>query len=329
MPQLNNGEQNVNGVYSNLNGNHMSKNERISLNQQFYNTHSPSATLTPGRKSASPHFFHSSDSTFMKSTHNEANHRHFNPIYHHTPNNHHFSYNQPGNLNSNNSHQNNHLSLGNQGSSNTGYQFGGSFNHESYNLKLPTTPTRSKSLSPSLRCVIQPPKLRYKQENTINSEKKEAVEKNMNCAKGSVQNPSIQNNNNKESAKDRIDASNKKNLPISPYLFEPIQTSSQISKDKVTSEEIKTLKKDNIETKIKATSNLENNLVVNKSLIDEPIKNEVKELNTLLEACNKPSNVSNSKNIPLAQATQPKEIQIIDKTDSSLKNFVRVLFSYC
>jgi hypothetical protein len=35
-------------------------------------------------------------------------------------------------------------------------------------LKIPTTPTRSKSLSPSLRAVIQPPRIRHKQ-NAVNA----------------------------------------------------------------------------------------------------------------------------------------------------------------
>jgi hypothetical protein len=45
--------------------------------------------------------------------------------------------------------------------------------HHDYNnnnLKLPTTPTRSKSLSPSLRCVVQPPRLRHKQERISNKD---------------------------------------------------------------------------------------------------------------------------------------------------------------
>ncbi len=33
----------------------------------------------------------------------------------------------------------------------------------SFNLKIPTTPSRSKSLSPSLRQVVQPPRMRHKQ----------------------------------------------------------------------------------------------------------------------------------------------------------------------
>jgi len=38
-------------------------------------------------------------------------------------------------------------------------------NNNSINLKIPTTPTRSKSLSPSLRGVIQHPRMRHKIQN--------------------------------------------------------------------------------------------------------------------------------------------------------------------
>ena len=324
MPQLN--DQNVNGFYSNLNGNHLPKNERISLNQQFYNTHSPSATLTPGRKSASPHFFHSNDSTFMKN--NEQSHRHFNTIYHHTPNshihNHNINYNQAINLNNSSNHHN-HLSLVNQSSNNIGYQFGGSFNHESYNLKLPTTPTRSKSLSPSLRCVIQPPKLRYKQENTINSEKKDSADKN--GVKDSIQNSPFQSNNGKEFLKDRIDSSTKKDLSISPYLFEPIS----ISKSKSSIDDTKTPKKDNFEVKINKSSNdLEKKSATNSAIKKTELStiNKDNVISTILEPCNKTSNNIIDKMV-LLKATSPKGAQIEEKTDSSLKDFVNNLIFKC
>jgi len=38
-------------------------------------------------------------------------------------------------------------------------------------LKIPTTPTRSKSLSPSLRSVIQPPRIRHKNLSSCNNNK--------------------------------------------------------------------------------------------------------------------------------------------------------------
>ena len=44
-------------------------------------------------------------------------------------------------------------------------------NVSTLNLKIPTTPTRSKSLSPQLRRVVQPPRIRHKQEtnNDVNT----------------------------------------------------------------------------------------------------------------------------------------------------------------
>ncbi len=43
------------------------------------------------------------------------------------------------------------------------------FNENPISLKIPTTPTRSKSLSPSLRQIIQPPRIRHKQNDASNS----------------------------------------------------------------------------------------------------------------------------------------------------------------
>jgi hypothetical protein len=324
MPQFD--DQNVNGqFYSNFNGNHVPKNERISLNQQFYNTHSPSATLTPGRKSASPHFFYSNDTTFMKNSHNEPNHRHFNSNYHHIQNNHSHNssnYNQTLNLNGNGNSHNNHVSLANQSSNNLAYQFGGSFNHENYNLKIPTTPTRSKSLSPSLRCVIQPPKLRYKQENII--EKKNSAEKLMNGMKSSNGMENLKNINAKEHIKDKVDALNKKDLSASPYLFEPISNPPQNSKVKTSVNEIKEPKKHDEEVTVTIANNdLKKSLTVNK--IDESSYSKDKQLTTFVEPCNKESNLSDNKNISL-QVTQSSQTQNQEIVESSFKKFVNITF---
>ena len=164
--------------------------ERISLNQQFYASQSPSATLTPGRKSASPHFFHSND--FFKhpqyNAYNEPKHQSsFGGGGHHHVNGGASAANFH-NISTVNYHHNNYHAHNHHGIANSGGGGDSALNHhnhhsvmnnfhlDSYNLKLPTTPTRSKSLSPSLRCVMQPPRLRYKQENKINSEKNSSGE---------------------------------------------------------------------------------------------------------------------------------------------------------
>ena len=67
-------------------------------------------------------------------------------------------------------------------------------------LKIPTTPTRSKSLSPSLRTVVQPPRIRHKQ-NAVNanislaaSTTSVSVNKRQNEENGSKTLPIITNN---------------------------------------------------------------------------------------------------------------------------------------
>ena len=89
------------------------KTNEVNKEIQFINNQymkSPSALLTPGRKSASPTFFHSNFNGSLNNNHNE-----------------------------------------------TIYQL-----NQDSSLKIPTTPTRSKSLSPSLRGIIQPPRMRHK-----------------------------------------------------------------------------------------------------------------------------------------------------------------------
>lgn len=161
MPQFNNLNYNSlqlqsknepNGIIQpNLNNNNSHAffsftNSNDSNNRIIYNsTHSQSEILTPGRKSASPTFFHSNESLYTR----HLNHGHVN-FFNSAYNNKHLNLNCPQNqfpFPNLNGHQ---LPLLNQ--------------HDSM-LKIPTTPTRSKSLSPSLRFVNQPARLRHKQQN--------------------------------------------------------------------------------------------------------------------------------------------------------------------
>ena len=58
-----------------------------------------------------------------------------------------------------------HYNTDNSNSFNYSINFNNDLINDSINLKIPTTPTRSKSLSPSLRGVIQHPRMRHKIQN--------------------------------------------------------------------------------------------------------------------------------------------------------------------
>lgn len=105
---------------------HAPKNQSISDSKK-------SPLLTPGRKSASPSFFHAND--ILGSAH--TIHR--------------------------DQLKNGQLAAAVQGKISQPF-----FSESPINLKIATTPTRSKSLSPSLRQVIQPPRIRHKQ-NDVNT----------------------------------------------------------------------------------------------------------------------------------------------------------------
>lgn len=156
-----------------------SSNRSLILNN--YANYSPSATLTPGRKSASPTFFHSNDTLFNStkalnpsnsntyySSSNNGNHI-INGLKHSINNQYLNNYHHVnGNNNHHNSLYSNHFFSQSENHSLNPNNLSLSINHDS-SLKIPTTPTRSKSLSPSLRCVIQPPRLRHKQQNKTNT----------------------------------------------------------------------------------------------------------------------------------------------------------------
>jgi len=154
--------------------NHLNANQLMSneLNKFFSNNnhietrmHSTNNLKSPlGRKSVSPHVFYSNKTNSSSNNNNSfipfgsanlhanlTNGNHSN-IPHFATLNHHSNQHQHNvHTTSNYLHHNNHLP---------------SFNsQESPNLKIPTTPTRSKSLSPSLRDIIQHPRLRHKQIN--------------------------------------------------------------------------------------------------------------------------------------------------------------------
>ncbi|CAF0826640.1 unnamed protein product [Brachionus calyciflorus] len=152
---INNKNFNSNGMYcrdttkaNNLNlgnsNNFFSYTNTNNYNFKSNNNNSPAAVLTPGRKSASPTFFHNNDSLYNKQINNYGSY--LNSFPKHLNVNHYSNGYNYGNVNN----ELNSIYCTNQ--------------HES-NLKIPTTPTRSKSLSPSLRCVIPPPRLRHKQQN--------------------------------------------------------------------------------------------------------------------------------------------------------------------
>ena len=115
------------------------------------NPYTEEKNSSPGRKSASPTFFHSShfiarDSTEPNETFSNANDINKPSTY--EPIQNYGQINIPSN-------QKTLQSLPQIKSP--------------VSLKIPTTPTRSKSLSPSLRQVVQPPRIRHKQTDTNNS----------------------------------------------------------------------------------------------------------------------------------------------------------------
>lgn len=100
------------------------------INQISSKPNHKSPLLTPGRKSASPTFFHQNDLVMHRI---EPHQQTFNKSENNTKT-------------SKNIHEEKFLSL-----------------------QIPTTPTRSKSLSPSLRPIVQPPRIRHKENNSKNS----------------------------------------------------------------------------------------------------------------------------------------------------------------
>lgn len=136
-------------------------NSNDSNNQIICNSnHSQSAILTPGRKSASPTFFHSNDTLYSRQL-NDCQVNFFHCAY----------YNKHLNLNS----LQNQFPFPNINGSHLTVP-----SHLDSTLKIPTTPTRSKSLSPSLRFVNQPARLRHKQQNknSTTSEQNQFLTKN-------------------------------------------------------------------------------------------------------------------------------------------------------
>lgn len=129
-----------------------------------------SPLLTPGRKSASPSFFHAND--ILGSTHNI----HRDQL------------------------KNGQLAATVQSKISQPF-----FNETPINLKIPTTPTRSKSLSPSLRQVIQPPRIRHKQ-NDVNNSYSKISSRNSSFDKPHV---GTNNNNHKNTSSSVIPSSKK------------------------------------------------------------------------------------------------------------------------
>jgi hypothetical protein len=110
---------------------------------------------------------------FSISNHSNANIPHLTASL-----NHHSTFHHPNQPQQHNEHPRNLHTTSNYSHANS---YLTSFNlHESANLKLPTTPTRSKSLSPSLRDVIQHPRLRHKQQNKTSHTETEFSNRNGN-----------------------------------------------------------------------------------------------------------------------------------------------------
>jgi hypothetical protein len=143
----------------------------FTLNNNNNNNHNNnnSAILTPGRKSASPQFFRSNylNEFFPDRQQNlHFTNQHLNNTFNFYQHQHHHNHNSsflPNNLTFSN-HQNN---INNNNTNSVSYL--AHHNETNSSLKIPTTPTRSKSLSPSLRSVVQPPRLRHKQDRLNNN----------------------------------------------------------------------------------------------------------------------------------------------------------------
>lgn len=168
-----------------------SVNNRIVCNS----ANSPSTILTPGRKSASPTFFHSNDSIYTR------NYNVLGNFYHSVQSNKHQNFDCS---------QNQFLFTNFNGP-----QLALSTNDSA--LKIPTTPTRSKSLSPSHRCVNQPARLRHKQQNKNSNLELDQVT--------NIDNPKIRKD-------DKKNLTNNEN-----FLFQPIdniKTKNQRSPQKLT-----------------------------------------------------------------------------------------------
>lgn len=286
------------------------------LFNQFYNshnTHSPSATLTPGRKSASPHFFYPS-SDYLLSRHLNNNNNQFNGHHH----NHHLSSNH----HNSNQHFNNanHHAVDNH---QTSFQIS-QINHDYLNLKIPTTPTRSKSLSPSLRSVIQPPRLRHKQQNKLNGTSSNSIESNNNNNAASL-NLNISSQNDAFSFKS-LNSPNKLKLKApnndSPYHFEPIGQDSIKNSAKQNEIKSKSPLLDNYKKLNSSLNDTANNKEdVNKKIDTQTIKKPIPVAATSLNRSTLKDDENSFNNVSLKNGLN-KNLNVIDVNDN--KNVIKV-----
>jgi hypothetical protein len=314
------------------------------------NTHANQ--LTPGRKSASPSFFHSSHFNSNSNGFYNTVHDHHHSLYqqhasnfygssssysNNNNNNNQFHYNQ---LQSHNHHHNQQHLMASQESS----------------LKIPTTPTRSKSLSPSLRGVLQPARLRHKQKNNETRETNDETtttttnSSSSQCSSNShaIMNPSSTNSSNHfqtTSKKTTASANNHHFEPINNKSHQTINkpsgkllngTTSSQSKEEITNANLRNrmnpLNTDNDNSKVKLNETTFSNetkfQVVNKKQPSAEIRKPIP-ISAMDKKVKDVKSKENEENKPLEKETTTTAVGEISSHDNipSTFKFVRANFS--
>lgn len=198
--------------------------------QTYFNVHG-----LCGRRSVSPVYYNSNQTAINLQTQNYQNCYNIKPqtINQHPYNN---SNNTSNYSSSSNTYNNNHPQI-HYGISNTYSLVEPSTPNA---LKIPTTPTRSKSLSPSLRTVVQPPRIRHKQNAvnanislaasttsvSVNNQKYQPV---VECLPKMTNNPpTTSSSNHQKQIKNQVQI--QKPIPIIATKLQPIKTTTTATK---------------------------------------------------------------------------------------------------
>jgi hypothetical protein len=225
--------------------------------QTYFNVHG-----LCGRRSVSPVYYNSNQPAINLQTQNFQN---FYTIKPQTINQHPYNNNNNNNSTSNyssssNNYNNNHPQI-HYGISNTYSLVEPSTPNA---LKIPTTPTRSKSLSPSLRTVVQPPRIRHKQNAvnanislaasttsvSVNNQKPQSV---VECLPKMTNNPpttSSFNHQQQHQIKNQVQI--QKPIPIIATKLQPMKTTTtttKIEEDEIIKKPLSSLPKESSEKK--------------------------------------------------------------------------------
>ena len=225
--------------------------------QTYFNVHG-----LCGRRSVSPVYYNSNQTAINFQTQNFQNCYNIKPQ---TINQHPYSNNTSNFTSSSNNYNNNHPQI-HYGISNTYSLVEPSTPNA---LKIPTTPTRSKSLSPSLRTVVQPPRIRHKQNAvnanislaasttsvSVNNQKHQSVVEYL--PKMTNNPPTTSSFNHQHQIKNQVQI--QKPIPIIATKLQPIKTTTTTTKiedDEKIKKPLTSLPKESTEKKIVITSDV-------------------------------------------------------------------------